>query len=78
MQKPFFSSPGPDETQRKAKILTVRKERCPENHACPSMKVCPQGAIRQKGYAAPTVDREKCIQCGKCVKFCPMKAFVLA
>lgn len=58
-------------------ILVVKATRCPQNHPCPSVKVCPIGALSQKGYAAPDVDDEKCIQCGKCVKFCPKQALVL-
>ena len=50
---------------------------CPQNHPCPSVKVCPVGALTQKGYNAPKVDYEKCILCGKCSNYCPMKALVL-
>lgn len=57
--------------------LVVLKNRCPQNHACPSMRVCPTGALKQQGFAAPTVDDEKCIKCGKCVRFCPRVALVL-
>ncbi len=57
--------------------LVVKKNRCPQNHPCPSVKVCPVGALKQKGFDAPTVDMEKCIKCGKCVNFCPMRALVL-
>lgn len=57
--------------------LVVKKSRCPQNHACPSVKVCPVGALIQNGYDAPTVDMNKCIKCSKCVKFCPMGALVL-
>ena len=56
--------------------LTVRKDLCPQNHLCPSLRVCPLGALSQKGFAAPVIDYDKCIKCGKCVKFCPMKALV--
>ena len=35
------------------------------------------GALSQKEFEAPTVDHDKCIKCGKCVRFCPMKALVL-
>ena len=59
------------------KQLIVKKERCPQNHPCPSIRVCPTKALSQVGYKAPEVDQEKCIQCGKCVKFCPMRALVL-
>ncbi len=62
------------QNQHKDKDLQVNKSRCPQNHACPSTKVCPVGALTQEGYAAPTVDMDKCIKCGKCVKFCPMRA----
>lgn len=60
-----------------AKKLTVIKERCPQNHPCPSVRVCPVGALSQNGFNAPTVDYDKCISCGKCSNFCPKKALVL-
>jgi Fe-S-cluster-containing hydrogenase component 2 len=56
--------------------IKVIKNRCPQNHPCPSIRVCPVGALTQDGYSAPTVDESKCIDCGKCVKFCPMGALV--
>ena len=56
--------------------IQIIKARCPQNHPCPSVKVCPVSAIIQKGFAAPDIDAEKCIDCGKCIKFCPMGAFV--
>lgn len=59
------------------KKLIVNKLRCPQNHPCPSVKVCPVGALSQNGYYAPAADQDKCIRCGKCVKFCPMKAITL-
>nr|WP_204355521.1 4Fe-4S binding protein [Acetobacterium sp. KB-1] len=52
-------------------------ERCPQNHPCPSVRVCPVDALSQEGFAAPKVDMEKCIRCGKCVDYCPMNALVL-
>jgi len=57
--------------------LKVIKSRCPQNHKCPSLKVCPVDALKQDGYNAPTVDTEKCIKCGKCVRYCPMNALIL-
>ena len=57
--------------------LIVNKARCPQNHRCPSVSVCPVNALTQKGFAAPEVDMEACIRCGKCVNFCPMNALVL-
>ena len=59
------------------KTLTVINERCPQNHKCPSIDVCPVGALSQKGYNAPDVDLDACIRCGKCTDFCPMNALVL-
>lgn len=63
--------------EKKNLSLMVRKSRCPQNHSCPSVRVCPVGALIQNGYSAPTVDEDKCIKCGKCVRFCPMKALVM-
>ncbi|MCX7709473.1 MAG: 4Fe-4S binding protein [Clostridia bacterium] len=54
--------------------IVVEKSRCPQNHPCPSIKVCPVGAIKQNGYDAPAIEEEKCIKCKKCVMFCPMGA----
>lgn len=62
---------------RNEKILKVIVNRCPQNHPCPSVKVCPVGALTQKGYNAPEINYEKCIKCGKCSNFCPMRALVL-
>ena len=54
--------------------IMVDKRRCPQNHPCPSVRVCPAGALTQKGFDAPAVDRSKCILCKKCVRCCPMGA----
>lgn len=54
--------------------LKVDKNLCPQNHRCPSIKVCPVGAIQQSGNGLPTIDQEKCIKCEKCVMYCPMGA----
>lgn len=58
-------------------IVKVITEKCPQNHKCPAVSVCPVGALSQKDFEAPTVDGEKCIGCGQCSDFCPMKALVL-
>jgi len=52
--------------------ITVDKNLCPQNHPCPSIRVCPVGAIIQSGFSAPVIDQEKCIKCKKCVMYCPM------
>lgn len=61
----------------KAQTLVVIKENCPQNHPCPSVRICPVGALKQNGFQAPTVDMEACIRCGKCTRFCPMNALRL-
>ncbi len=54
--------------------VTVREYLCPQNHRCPSVRVCPAGALSQKGFAAPVVDERKCTDCGRCARICPMGA----
>lgn len=54
--------------------VVVRSQYCPQNHPCPAIRVCPVGAMSQNGYAAPVIDKEKCIKCGKCVRHCGMGA----
>jgi Fe-S-cluster-containing hydrogenase component 2 len=58
-------------------ILYVNPRRCPQNHPCPAIRVCPTNALSQRGYGLPQVDMEKCIRCGKCVRYCPMGALEL-
>ena len=55
-------------------MVVVIKERCPQNHPCPCIRVCPVGAISQTGFGAPVIDMAKCTKCGKCVRACPMGA----
>lgn len=54
--------------------LTVDSLRCPQNHRCPLLQVCPVGAITQSGPGLPAIDPEKCIECGKCIRHCGMQA----
>mgnify|MGYP001086275505 CR=1 FL=1 len=58
----------------KDKNIAVNPRRCPQNHPCPSVRVCPAGAITQEGFGLPEVDMEKCVKCGRCVQYCPMGA----
>jgi len=59
------------------KMLNVIPSKCPQNHPCPSVRVCPEGALVQDGYGAPIVHASKCTKCGKCVRSCPMGALVI-
>jgi len=58
-------------------MLKVINDKCPQNHRCPALKVCPVNALKQEGNNAPTVDLSLCIECGECTNFCPMQALVL-
>lgn len=55
-------------------MITIDALKCPQNHRCPAIRVCPTGAISQSGFALPFVDQSKCVKCLQCVKFCPMGA----
>lgn len=52
----------------------VVKHRCPQDHICPTVGICPVEAVTQDGHNAPEIDRNKCIECGACVDFCPHQA----
>lgn len=55
--------------------MTINKMRCPQNHRCPAIMVCPKKAITQNGpFSLPVIDQEACIECGKCIRFCPRRA----
>lgn len=55
-------------------MIKVDSKMCPQNHRCPAIDVCPTDAITQQGYALPTINSDKCIECMKCIKFCPTGA----
>ena len=55
-------------------MIIIRPELCPQNHPCPTISICPTGAISQKAFAAPTIDNEKCICCCKCARACAVFA----
>ena len=54
--------------------VRVVQLRCPQNHRCPAIRACPFGALSQDGYTAPAVDPDKCTDCGRCTRVCPMGA----
>ena len=38
--------------------LVVDKNRCPQNHRCPLISICPQQAISQTGFGLPRIDSD--------------------
>ena len=51
-------------------VILVQSQYCPQNHRCPTLRVCPSGALQQEGYNAPVIDAEVCTECGNCVASC--------
>lgn len=51
-------------------MVTVHADRCPQNHRCPALRVCPVGALSQVGFSAPSVDEARCTDCGRCARAC--------
>ena len=39
--------------------LSVNEYKCPQNHRCPSIAVCPHGAITQKDSPLPSGHRRE-------------------
>jgi len=58
-------------------MIKVIGERCPQDHACAAIWVCPVDALTQIKNGLPIVDNEKYIECGKCVRVCPYQTFVI-
>ena len=52
----------------------VVQRRCPQDHPCPCVRICPVDAVSQEGFSAPKIDKDKCMECGECVRFCPYQA----
>ena len=73
----FGGEPEEKQPVKADAVIRVNRNRCPENHPCPSVRVCPVEALSQSGYRAPVADMDKCIKCGKCVRYCPMGAISL-
>lgn len=57
--------------------IHIDAARCPQNHRCPLLTLCPVGAITQVGNGLPVIDETLCIACGKCVRHCGMEAIIL-
>ncbi|MBN2517544.1 MAG: 4Fe-4S ferredoxin [Candidatus Altiarchaeota archaeon] len=43
-------------------MIRVNPSLCPQDHPCPMIKRCPQGAISQKGFNAPGVGSGECAE----------------
>lgn len=56
--------------------LVVDKMRCPQNHRCPMIAQCPVDAISQDGFGLPVIEVDVCVECGKCMMICPMRAVI--
>ncbi|MFA5930828.1 MAG: 4Fe-4S binding protein [archaeon] len=56
-------------------MIRVVSEKCPQDHICPMIRVCPKKAITQKGFSAPEINHKECIECMACVNRCPYKVF---
>ena len=48
-----FFSKNDNNKDLQSKVLSVKKVRCPQNHPCPSVKICPVGALTQYKFEAP-------------------------
>ena len=55
--------------------ISIITDRCPQDHKCPALGICPENALSQKGFNAPAVDEKKCTECGTCIDFCPHQVF---
>ncbi|TAK33469.1 MAG: 4Fe-4S ferredoxin [Chloroflexota bacterium] len=51
-------------------MIIVNPANCPQSHPCPMVRRCPNGALQQQGFQAPTVQQELCLDCGDCSDFC--------
>ena len=54
-------------------MIQVNKGICPHDYICPLIKACSVGAIPQDSEGFTVIDFNLCIECGKCVRKCPMK-----
>lgn len=55
--------------------ITINPTICPQNHRCPLLRECPEGAITQDGYdGLPVIDETKCTECGICLQACAIGA----
>ncbi len=59
--------------------IRIEASKCPQNHVCPVINICPSGAIVQKtDFSAPEIIGEKCAECGLCTNFCGFDAIQMS
>lgn len=51
------------------KQLKIIVQRCPQNHHCPAIKVCPVGALSQNGFSAPIIDEKNVLNVVNVLRF---------
>ncbi len=60
------------------KKAIIDNNRCDKSPFCPVKRVCPTGAVTQKGgifrSETPKINEALCIGCEKCILVCPMAA----
>lgn len=63
------------------KKAVLNESRCDKSPFCGAKHACPAGAIkfvRQGIFSGKIeIDKEKCIGCSKCVKYCPHNAIIM-
>ncbi len=58
-------------------MIVVNDRFCPQDHRCPAVSYCPQGAIVQDDiYSAPRIHHDVCTECGACLQVCPTFSLV--
>ncbi len=58
-------------------MIFVNDRFCPQNHSCPAVSSCPQGAIVQESIlSSPRIDYERCTECRLCTKACRVFQYV--
>lgn len=62
-------------------VAYINPNLCDRSPFCPVKRVCPAGAVEQKGgffsASVPKVDEDKCTGCAKCTRYCPHGAVTM-
>jgi len=56
-------------------MIKLDASKCPKNHPCILLRLCPKKAITQDNKGLPKIDYHKCIECGTCVNNCSFGVF---